>query len=684
MLARSIKRFANIPAIPNSGTNHLAAAKSANNFQLTTPLLSKPAIRSNDKLKVSHFVVSSLEKNKFCVNVMLNAESDQDEMSIKPALFVCALDTSGSMSDSVSDGTDKEVSKYNRLDLVQHSVNTMIHCLRPEDQLSFVTFNDNAKIVMPPTNMTSSGKQTAMNAYKSFRAAGMTNLWEGLDQSLNIMSNEQYNDRQRTRFTLLLTDGLPNVSPSNGILNEFMTKLPLSTSVNTFGYGYELDSNLLLRLAQEGGGSFAHIPDYTMCNTVFINFLANCMSTSINNISCDLDVNPKHKINPATKNINIGSIQKGQTRNIMFEVMTNAPEEFVMDMKFTYDNQEVTYSINNIRETELRPENYAEVFRYLLTNIIRQGLESQDTKKACKNIDFMCEMINGLKNKTNDQKIINQLNGFLDNLKHPDVNFGQVYKAFSNPEYFNKWGPHYLRYLSRSHELQICSNFKDTSLQHYGGKLFKELRTEIEDIFKTIPVPQPSLSHEPFRGNYTKSFYSQSGPCFEGSGLVHMADGSRKRVSEIKKGDHLQKPAGWTFRSYPTVECVIKTEVPYSQEFVNVNGLLVTPWHPVYVDGKWQFPIKLYNDQKVVDINCDYVYNFVLNAGHIIRINGVDAITLGHGVSNDKILEHPFLGTQKVIDDLKQYPEWNSGLIELYWWDIERDETGRICSFSRK
>ena len=684
MLARSIKRFANIPAIPKSGTNHLAAAKSANNFQLTTPLLSKPAIRSNDKLKVSHFVVSSLEKNKFCVNVMLNAESDQDEMSIKPALFVCALDTSGSMSDSVSDGTDKEVSKYNRLDLVQHSVNTMIHCLRPEDQLSFVTFNDNAKIVMPPTNMTSSGKQTAINAYKSFRAAGMTNLWEGLDQSLNIMSNEHYNDRQRTRFTLLLTDGLPNVSPSNGILNEFMTKLPLSTSVNTFGYGYELDSNLLLRLAQEGGGSFAHIPDYTMCNTVFINFLANCMSTSINNISCDLDVNPKHKINPAMKHINIGSIQKGQTRNVMFEVMTNTPEEFAMDMKFTYDNQEVTYSINNIRETELRPENYAEVFRYLLTNIIRQGLESQDTKKACENIDFMCEMINGLKGRTNDQKIINQLNGFLDNLKHPDVNFGQVYKAFSNPEYFNKWGPHYLRYLSRSHELQICSNFKDTSLQHYGGKLFKELRTEIEDIFKTIPVPQPSLSHEPFKGNYTQSFYSRSGPCFEGSGLVHMADGSRKRVSEIKKGDHLQKPAGWTFRSYPTVECVIKTEVPYSQEFVNVNGLLVTPWHPVYVDGKWQFPIKLYNDQKVVDINCDYVYNFVLNAGHIIRINGVDAITLGHGVSNDKILEHPFLGTQKVIDDLKQYPEWNSGLIELYWWDIERDETGRICSFSRK
>ncbi len=35
---------------------------------------------------------------------------------------------------------------------------------------------------------------------------------------------------------------------------------------------------------------------------------------------------------------------------------------------------------------------------------------------------------------------------------------GQVTQAVSKPEWFNKWGKHYLPSLKRAHELQITNN----------------------------------------------------------------------------------------------------------------------------------------------------------------------------------------------------------------------------------
>ena len=48
-------------------------------------------------------------------------------------------------------------------------------------------------------------------------------------------------------------------------------------------------------------------------------------------------------------------------------------------------------------------------------------------------------------------------------------------------------GVHYLKHFVRSHELQICSNFKDGSLQLYTNPLFKAIQSEVEEIFKVLP-----------------------------------------------------------------------------------------------------------------------------------------------------------------------------------------------------
>ena len=45
---------------------------------------------------------------------------------------------------------------------------------------------------------------------------------------------------------------------------------PLSCTINTFGFGYSLDSPLLGDLANHGGGMYNFIPDSGFVGTVFI------------------------------------------------------------------------------------------------------------------------------------------------------------------------------------------------------------------------------------------------------------------------------------------------------------------------------------------------------------------------------------------------------------------------------
>merc|ERR1719420_1819858 len=54
-------------------------------------------------------------------------------------------------------------------------------------------------------------------------------------------------------------------------------KLPCT--VNTFGFGYQLDSVLLRDLAIEGGGAYSFIPDSGFVGTVFVNSLSNLLVT---------------------------------------------------------------------------------------------------------------------------------------------------------------------------------------------------------------------------------------------------------------------------------------------------------------------------------------------------------------------------------------------------------------------
>merc|ERR1711972_510516 len=68
---------------------------------------------------------------------------------------------------------------------------------------------------------------------------------------------------------------------------------------------------------------------------------------------------------------------------------------------------------------------------------------------------------------------------------------GEASAALADDGAFQKWGRHYLPSLLFAHRLQMCNNFKDPAVQHYGGVLFKQIQDFADEQFNTLSPPQP-------------------------------------------------------------------------------------------------------------------------------------------------------------------------------------------------
>jgi len=125
------------------------------------------------------------------------------------------------------------------------------------------------------------------------------------------------------------------VEPPRGhvpTLKRYMDSRPdLACSLNMFGFGYNLKSNLLDEMAREGNGYYTYIPDSGMVGIGFINAAAKTMATMGENAVLKLETDEDILIHgnfPTTRaswgyNIHVGNITRGQSRDIM--VTSNNP-----------------------------------------------------------------------------------------------------------------------------------------------------------------------------------------------------------------------------------------------------------------------------------------------------------------------------------------------------------------------
>ena len=154
-----------------------------------------------------------------------------------------------------------------------------------------------------------------------------------------------------------------------------------------------------------------------------------------------------------------------------------------------------------------------------------------------------------------------------------------------------------------------------------------------------------------------------------------MGDNTYKKVEELKKGDIVQtyyssKDGDGRYSETFTncsIECVVKTICNKRQEkMVRLNNTLkITPYHPVInwkgYEKHWFFPI---NKEHPQIFNCDAIYTFITSNRWSVIVEGFIFATLGHNLTGE-VIRHDYFGTNKVIEDLKEQPSYEEGIVTL-------------------
>ena len=527
------------------------------------------------------------------------------------------IDNSGSMGSLACDVTETGGKAFTRLDLTKHTLRAIIGMLGPEDMLYIVKFSDVANVVMLPTAMTDDGKAKANVAVKTIVQDGSTNIWDCL-KMLNFYASKFPG---RNVVTALLTDGEANIRPPRGEVDSFKA-LERYECLSSFGFGNNLDSKLLSDLSVVGGGSFGFIPDYSMVGTVFVNWCATVLATASKNLTIDL----------GTVVLNTGLIQYGQSRDFVVP-MSQKPEdaeEGVID-EFAIARHELLAALRICIGKDT-----ASTGRNQFTALYEKYRLSTNPKVK--------ELIKDIKPPGEDDE-------------------GQVHMA---PKYWLTWGKPYIRAYLKAHETQTCMNFKDPGLQIYGGELFHSHQEMGDDIFCKLPPLEPT-GHSYISPaaaatiaaagpvSMATTFYNPVGSgCFAPQCQVLMADGTRWPIEKIKPKDLVWTPDG------PASVLLHVSLGSYNKvrQMCRIGNLLITPWHPIHDSSRWIFPEDILPSE---ECTMPIVYNLVLSHGHIINVEDILSVTLGHGFTED-VLKHDFFGSkQRILEALSKQPGFEEG-----------------------
>ena len=636
--------------------------------------------------------------------------------------IVLIIDRSGSMNSQVEAKDRNGENLENGLsiqDIVNHSAKTVVQTLDAQSRICIIKFDGSIDIVTPLMFATDTNKVQIMTSINSIKPGGQTNIWGAIEKALDVLDKRE--DKSRNSAILMLTDGIPNISPAQGeveTLKKLRKTKNFTCPIYTFGFGYNLQPTLLYDLAKYSNGGNAHIPDGNMIATVFCNFIATILTSVVMNLQ--LHIIPKEANSATFSNLcvgdfafnydpinqkyvyDLGTVQYQQERNIVL----NYENKLDFDYYYTYTigNQAITSPTSSVNLATIaqfvnNPAINSHIIRTSAVEYIRKMINSNRINNLLSTQAAYDELVKLLEeNKCASSQPF--VDGLLKNIKGDFANVGQV-KLAIDQKYFKRWGEFYLDQLSRSLNQQIKPNFKDEGCM-FGGQVFESLVDKSSDIFNTLEPPKPSLvvqSSAPSSGNvFYRGFSSPAismasyndprGGCVDSYCMINMFDGTSKLLKDVQKFDIIKSIDNNNKVVGAKVLCVVETMIVSGyREYVNVNGVLITPWHPVKygLHGKkedWVFPGELFS---TYNLPSSSMITLVLENHHIMFINGLKCITLGHNFNHHHKLSHPYYGTSKVIENLMHnFPEeYANGRIKVNDNSISHEVTSNITQHVR-
>lgn len=460
-----------------------------------------------------------------------------------PVDVVVVLDVSGSMGREatiIGAGGATESNGLTLLDVAKHGVRTVVKSLQSQDRFSLVLFNNAASVAVPLTAMDEAGQKRVEDKLEEFNSGGGTDIWKGLAAALQELENAPAHEPARLAHIMLLTDGesqnREQIVPNLSQFKQAKERLP--GTVSTFGFGYDIDSALLIELAHAGDGTYSFIPDAGFVGTVFVNTLSNLLVTLAREAYLKLE--PEEGVAEIVSvrggyqgertswgmRIPIGTLQYQQTKDVVVVMRVSgdggylsasAVYESVGGMTVTVDAVEGSHEAQAAEvERHCLRSCFVEVLAKIAALVsaghgkraavpeqdeaerllehpifgLPDGVASLSREEGTAAVARMAELVNA-----SPYKDMPEVQALLQDIE------GQATEALSKDDWWGKWGRHYTPSLLFAHKSQQCNNFKDPGVQVYGGELFKTQQDAADEMFNQLPAPKPSAR----RASYVSS-----------------------------------------------------------------------------------------------------------------------------------------------------------------------------------
>jgi Ca-activated chloride channel family protein len=201
-----------------------------------------------------------------------------DAASRRPANLTFVVDVSGSMSET------------GRLDLVKQAMHTLLDQLAPGDQVSIVSFSDEARLLASMTPLVA--KEDLHRAVDRLAVEGGTNLETGM--AIGYREAARAFRAAATNRVIVLSDGLANAGETSwqAILDRVREHAGKQVTLLTVGVGREYGDELMEQLADNGDGAAVYVSTPEEAEKVFVTQLPATIELRARDAKAQVVFNP--------------------------------------------------------------------------------------------------------------------------------------------------------------------------------------------------------------------------------------------------------------------------------------------------------------------------------------------------------------------------------------------------------
>jgi len=255
----------------------------------------------------------------------------------RPLNLSLVIDRSGSMAG-------------NKIDFTRQAAQLLVQNMGNDDLFSIVLYNEAVETLLPPQHV--QHKDMIAQRISQIKAGGTTNLsggWlEGVKHVTENLSSETVNR------TILMSDGLANrgITAQERLVEIARQKKDAGVSTTTMGLGEDFNEDLMMAIADAGGGAFYFIESPEVTPSIFQEELKGLLSVIGQNLVISVEpsvhVTDFHQLNafPEEARTNgtayrMGDIFGDEVKTLMLELSIPALRDIgeieIATLHFEYD-----------------------------------------------------------------------------------------------------------------------------------------------------------------------------------------------------------------------------------------------------------------------------------------------------------------------------------------------------------